>query len=199
MAKDKPKTDKDKQRLITPTFRVSYPHVFKASGMKGAEPKFSITMLFPKNADLSGLKRAMKQAKIAQFGPDESDWPDDLESPVVDGDSKKHRDKEGYKGHWAIKASSNADSKPGLVDENAEPIVDAADFYPGCYARAYIFARVWEFGGKQGIHFILDHVQKMKDGKSFGGKKPIDQVFSPVNDDGADSDADEDEDSEDFT
>ena len=178
--KNKPKANKDLSRVLTPEFRVSYPHVFKAQAIKPTDkPKFSVTMLFPKNSDLSSLKEAMKQAKIAEFGSKEN-WPDDLESPVVDGDNPKHADKEGYKGHWVIKASTNEDQRPGVVDENVQPIVDQAKFYPGCYARAYIYAYVWEYMGKQGVGFILDHVQKLRDGKSFGGKKPAEQVFSPV-------------------
>lgn len=192
--KNKPKANKDLSRVLTPEFRVSYPHVFKAQAIKPTDkPKFSVTMLFPKTADLSSLKEAMRQAKIAQFG-DKSNWPDDLESPVVDGDNPKHADKEGYKGHWVIKASTNEDQRPGVVDENVVPITDQAKFYPGCYARAYIYAYVWEYMGKQGVGFILDHVQKLRDGKSFGGKKPAEQVFSPVGTGGDDGFEEETED-----
>lgn len=186
------KANKEKQRILTPEFRVSYPHVFKPNAMKGGKPKYSITMLFSKNSDLSVVKEAMRQAKLNKFGSKEN-WPDDLESPVTDGDNAKHADKEGYKGHWAIKASTNEDQKPGVVDANVEPIVSQGDFYPGCYARAYVYAYVWEFGGKQGVGFILDHVQKLREGKSFGGKKPVEQVFSPVHSDDADSDDGESE------
>jgi hypothetical protein len=196
--KSKQKANKDLSRVLTPEFRVSYPHVFKAQAIKPTDkPKFSVTMLFPKTADLSSLKEAMRQAKIAQFGSKEN-WPDDLESPVVDGDNPKHADKEGYKGHWVIKASTNEDQRPGVVDENVEPIVDQSKFYPGCYARAYIYAYVWEYMGKQGVGFILDHVQKLRDGKSFGGKKPADQVFTPVGTGGDDSDFEEETEDMDF-
>jgi Protein of unknown function (DUF2815) len=186
MAQTKKKViNRDLCRVLTPEFRVSYPHVFKPSKMEGTSNalKYSIGMLFPKNSDLSSLKEAMKQAKIAQFGSKEN-WPDDLASPVTDGDDKKHDDKEGYKGHWVMRASSNEDQKPGVVDEDVEPILEQSKFYPGCYARAYVLAYVWEFpkgSGKFGVGFILDHVQKMRDGKPFGGKKPVDQVFTPVN------------------
>ncbi len=190
----------DQQRILTPEFRVSFPHLFKPSGFKGAAPKYSVTMLFPKNGDLKPLQAAIKAAKVAQFGPNKDAWPDHIESPVTDGDNPKFADREGYKGHWAIKAISNEDQKPGLVDQKVQPIIVQSEFYPGCYARAYVFARVWEFGGKYGVHFILDHVQKTKDGKSFGGKKPVEQVFSPVADSGDDSFADDtDIDEEDFT
>lgn len=186
--------DKDKCRVLTPEFRVSYPHVFKPSVMKGTNnaPKYSITMLFSKDSNLDIIKNAIRDAKIARFGADKNSWPKTIRSPVEDGDSAKSDGSErgeGYEGHWAIKASTNEDQRPGVVDENVQPILDQSKFYPGCYARAYVYAYVWEFpkgSGKFGVGFILDHVQKLRDGKSFGGKKPADQVFSPVNAGGAD-------------
>lgn len=183
------KADKALCRIITPEFRVSYPHVFKAQAPKPTDkPKFSITMLFPKDTDLMGqspegkprsLKEAIRNAKLAEFGPKEN-WPTDLQSPVIDGDNPKYADKEGYKGHWVMKATTSEDQRPNVVDGEMLPITDAAQLYPGCYARAYVYAYIWEYMGKQGVGFILDHVQKLRDGKSFGGKRPVEQVFSPV-------------------
>lgn len=202
---------KNSCRIITPMFRVSYPHVFNPQSPKeGDTKKFSITMLFPKDSDLMGLgcdpeddnklvkpmslKKAVLNAKVAYYGPKEN-WPDDLLSPWIDGDDpKQHKKgkKEGYHGHWVLKANSSEDSKPGLVDAEGTPITEKADFYAGCYARAFVFAYRWEFMGKEGIGFILDHVQKLKEGKAFGGKKPIDQVFGPVNT-GDDDESEEEE------
>lgn len=202
MAKTEKVDPKAKCRIVTPTFRVSYPHVFKPAQVMGkGEFKYSITMLFKKDADLTSVKEAIRNAKIAQFGPNKADWPE-LDSPVMDGDSPKYADKEGYKGHWAIKAISNENVKPGVVDYPAgDPILEQSDFYPGCYARAQVFARVWEFSGKQGIHFILDHVQKLKDGKPFSSKKSAKEAFgaTAVDDeddsvDGDDNDSDGDDD-----
>lgn len=202
--KKAPKANKDLCRIITPSFRVSYPHVFKAQQVKPTDkPKFSVTMLFAKDSELLGqspdgkprsMKEVIKNAKLAEFGSKEN-WPDGLESPVIDGDDPKFADKEGYKGHWVIKATTSEDQRPSVVDAEMVPITEASDFYPGCYARAYIYAYVWEYMNKQGVGFILDHVQKLRDGKSFGGKKPVEQVFSPViADDGDDEDFDADDD-----
>jgi Protein of unknown function (DUF2815) len=187
--KTKSKAEKDLCRIITPEFRVSFPHVFKPQAPKPKDtPKYSITMLFPKGVELKGtspdgeprtLKEVMRNAKVAAFGPDKDEWPE-LESPVNDGDDPKYADKEGYKGHWVIKASTSQDQKPSVVDREMNVITDPAELYPGCYARAYVFARDWEYMGKKGIQFILDHVQKTREGKSFGGKKPVEQVFKPL-------------------
>lgn len=187
----KSKADKDNCRLITPEFRVSYPHVFKPQAPKPTDkPKYSITMLFPKNTDLMGvapgpeqtprgLKEVIRNAKVAEFGAKEN-WPANLQSPVADGDAPQFAGKEGYKGHWVIKAVTSADQRPSVVDRNMVPISEPNDLYPGCYARAYVYAYVWEYMGKIGVGFILDHVQKLREGKSFGGKKPVEQVFAPL-------------------
>lgn len=200
------KTDKELCRLVTPEFRLSYPHLAKAQSPKeGDKPKFSITMLFPKDTELMGhylhtnpdgsriekprgLKEVIRNAKIVEFGQDKSEWPDDLQSPVIDGDDPKHADKEGYAGHWVIKASTMEENRPSVVDEEGKliPLEDIQSrVYPGCYARAYVYAFVYFYPNrakpmKKGITFVLDHVQFIRDGKSFGGKKSADQVFGPV-------------------
>lgn len=202
--KTKSKADKNLFRIVTPEFRVSYPHVFKAQAPNPKDtPKFSITMLFPKNVKLIGqspegkprsIDQVIRNAALEAYGA-EDQWPDPMLTPKVDGDLAKHANKEGYKGHWAYKATSSADQKPQVVDNEMNIITEPSVLYPGCYARAYIFARPYEYMGNQGIHFILDHVQKLRDGKSFGGKKPIEQVFSPVasvDNDESDEDAEAD-------
>lgn len=182
---------KNECQMTTPPFRVSYPHLFKPQGIKGAVEKYSITMLFPKDKEIAGyflndgveeprtLKGIIAKAKTMAFGPKEN-WPTGIKSPVVDGDLPKYEKNEGYKGHWVIKATSNADTKPTLLNIDGEAITDPADFYPGCYAEAFIFARVWEHEtGGTGVQFIVDHVRKTADGKTFGGKMSASSVFKP--------------------
>lgn len=177
-------------RMITFEGRVCYPHLFKAAQVMGkGEAKYSMILSVPKDQELVGtdldgnpitLKQLIRNAKIAAFGPDKKNWPEGMQSPVIDGDAPKYAGKEGYEGCWLIKAASNEAARPGVVDAMVKPITDPAQFYPGCYARMQIFARVWEYMGKQGVHFILDHVQKTRDGKSFGGKKAASEVFQPI-------------------
>lgn len=202
------KENKDLCRMISPRFRTSYPHLFKPHAAKpGDKLKYALTMLYSKDESLAGLasdgvtprtiQEVIRNAKIAEFGPDKANWPSDLESPVTDGDDPKFADKEGYKGHWVIKASTGEDQRPSVVDRNMVPITDPAEVYPGCYARAYIYAYVWFYPNrkqpmKKGIGFILDHVQKLGEGKSFGGKKPIEQVFAPLPDESGSAEASDD-------
>jgi hypothetical protein len=80
-------------------------------------------------------------------------------------------------------------SKPGVYSKERDDdgrwvvIEDAQEFYPGCYARASVFANVWEYMGKRGVSLILDHVQKLGDGKPFSSKKSAEQAFDTLVDD----------------
>lgn len=187
----------DQLRLLTSEGRVSYPHLFKPNAVKaGDKPKYSLTLLMPKDTDLKPLKKVIRLAKEAKWGVDKTKWPKNLMGPVNDGDDPQYADKEGYPGHWIVKASTNEDQKPGVVDQNVEPILDQSKFYPGCYARAYVYAYAWEYMGKNGVSFILDHVQKTRDGKSFAGKKAAGDVFQPVAAPAGAAGNDEDEDDE---
>lgn len=193
----KKKTDKEDQRTVTPEFRVSYAHVFKPHQFKPADkPKYSVTMLFPKSTDMSVLKLIIKHAKIDFFGPNKEDWPDGIISPIQDGDipdKKTGLVKEGYKGHWAIKATTNEDQPPQVVDAKLQKIIDPRVFYSGCYAFAYVYAYGWEYGDKVGVSLILDGVQKSRDGKPFGGKKAANQMFNPLKGSVDDDDDDDDD------
>lgn len=183
--------EKSDQRIITPEFRVSFPHVFKAQAMPGTNnaPKFSVTMLFDKNSNMDLIKKAIHAAKVEKFGANKDKWPKTIKGPVQDGDGEAGITKKtgermaGYENSWVVKASTNENQKPGVVDRDGQEIIRESDFYAGCYARAYIYAYVWEFpkgSGKYGVGFILDHLQKLRDGKAFGGKKPVGEVFGAL-------------------
>jgi Protein of unknown function (DUF2815) len=195
MKQEKKKNSRNSERsLTTPECRLAFVHVFKPSAMKGAEPKFSVTMLFPKKTDLSKIKLALKHAKIDEWGPDADEWPEGLHSPVQDGDAFPQY--QGFAGHWAVKATSGVDFRPAVVGPDMEEIIDPSKLYAGCYARASIYARAWEFGNKQGVQFILDGVQKIRDGTPFGGRKGVDQMFGRI--ESEESSAAEDEDDSSF-
>lgn len=172
----KKKMDIAKKKALTPTFRVSYPHLFEAHAFKDAEAKFSLTMLFPKDTDLAPLKKAVHNAIIEKYGSDKADWPEELRMPFRNGDKKK--DQEGYEGHIFVRATSK--KKPGVIDQKKEKIEDEETLYAGCYARATLIAFCYENSGNIGVSFALQNVQKVKDGKPFSGRKAAEDEFDEV-------------------
>ena len=174
---------KNPAKCTSPEFRVSYPHVFKAhSGFEGQEPKFSITMLFPKDTDLKELKRAALNAAVEKFGPKEK-WPKVFRLPFRDGDEKS--DLQGYEGHTFVAASSK--QRPGVINGQKIPIIKEDEtFYAGCYARATLIAFAYDTAGNKGVSFALQNIQKLGDGEPFSGRKKAEEEFDSV-DDGSDN------------
>lgn len=187
----------DGLRIVTDEFRASHPHVFKPSTIKGGDKAtYSIEMLFDKKTTkVSELQAPLITAAKEKWGPDKKKWPSPLMLPIKDGDkprmNKKSRQMEvipEHKGMWVVRASSSAEfSKPHVVGKDPKvALTDESQFYPGCYARAYLKAHAYEFADKFGVKFILDGVQFIRDGKALGGKKPADQMFGVIEGDEGD-------------
>jgi hypothetical protein len=166
-----------------PEFRVSFENIHKPRAFKeGMEAKYSVTMLFPKNADLKELKRAAANAASEKWGDDKSRWPKNLKTPFRNGD--KESDQEDYAGKIFVRASSK--EKPALVDQKLDPIPSdengRAVFYSGCYARASLVAFAYDTQGNRGISFSVMSVQKTRDGERFGGRRSAVDEFDAVED-----------------
>jgi len=163
---------KEFKKVVTPKFRVSFPNVFKPTSFQGGDPFYTLTMLFDKDTDISELKKLANLAKVEKFG---ANPPKGLRSPFRDGDEK---DFDGYEGVTFISAKSK--SKPGLVDQDLQEIIDPEAFYAGCYARATITAYGYDTRGNKGVAFGLQNIQKLGDGEPFSGKTKAKDDFSAV-------------------
>jgi hypothetical protein len=163
------------KRCMTPEFRVSFPSMFKPKAFEGQEAKFGLTMLFPKTTDLKELKRAAFNAAVEKWGTKDK-WPKNLRLPFRDGNEKA--DMEGYKDTTFVSATSK--QQPGLVNKAVEEIISEAEFYPGCYARATLIAFAYDQKGNKGVSFSLQNVQKIRDGKSFSGRRKASDEFDAV-------------------
>lgn len=164
--------------VMTPKFRASYAYVFRPSKpmQLGGEPKYSITMLFEKTADLSALKKAVQEAAAEKWGPDKTKWPKNLRSPFRDQGEK---DKPGYE-PGCIFITATSKQRPGLVDAKLQEIIEEKEFYSGCYARATVRAFAYDQAGNRGVSFGLQNIQKLADGEPLGGRTRPEDDFEPV-------------------
>lgn len=161
-------------RVVTPTFRASYPQLFEAKAMdEKSEAKYSIQMIFSKNADLSGLKALVSEAVKAKWADKP---PKKLQLPFRDGDEEK--EEEVYTNSIFMNAASKF--KPGVVDQDVQPILNQSEFYPGCYARASVTAYAWEYMGKAGVSLGLQNVQKVKEGDRLDGAVSAESEFEAI-------------------
>ena len=170
----------ENQNVMTPRFRASFANVFRpGKAMEdGGEPKYGVMMLFDKGADLTALKQAAQKAVVDKWGADKAKWPKNLRLPFRDQGEKEG---EAYvKGAYFITATSK--QKPGLVDQRNQPIIDEAEFYSGCYARATVRAFAYDKAGNRGVAFGLQNIQKLADGEPLSGRRRAEEEFEPVDD-----------------
>jgi hypothetical protein len=167
---------KEITKLITPAFRVSFPHVFEpnedAKTAKG-KPKYQVSLLFPPDTDLKAMKKMAEAAVKDKWGDNP---PKRIKTPFLDAGDYEY---DGYEKGWTLVRCSTV-QKPEIIDGAKQPLAES-DFYPGCWARASVRAFCWEDdkGGK-GVSFGFMNLQKLKDDESFSGRAKADDEFDEV-------------------
>ena len=184
-----PNETNDALTVVTPEATASYAYVFEArpSLNPDGEPQFSITLVFPKSADLSKLKAAAKAAVRKRWGDKP---PAGLRSPFRDGDAE-----EGKAGDPtfadSIFISAKSKQRPGVVDQALRPIMDPVQFYSGCKCRASVYAFAYDKGGNKGVTFFLNNLQKLGEGTRLSGRRPAEADFDAVAGSGASDDGED--------
>lgn len=171
----------DGTKVVTEKVRFSYAYLFEPqSGMDGGEPKYSVTLLVPKddkvtlNKMKAALKLAAENGKSTKFG---GKIPSNLKQPIRDGDTDDAADgKEGYPGHYFVRCASK--TAPGIVDSTGQKILDSSEVYSGCYGRASLNAYAYNTNGNKGVTFGLNNVMKLEDGESLGGRARAEDDFA---------------------
>jgi hypothetical protein len=149
-----------KTKIMTPEFRVSYPALMKARSAPGSDvEKFSVVMIFDKSTDISALRQLAKEAILEKW-PTEKTRPKNLRTPFRDGDKEKDG-VEGYQNAIFITASSKM--RPGVVDQDVQPVIDESVVYPGCYARATVVAYAYDQAGNRGVAFVAAAAEEEED------------------------------------
>lgn len=159
--------------------RFSYANVFVATIAPGSTiAKFSTSLIWKKTnkaftAVINAAVEAAKKKGVSDLW--KGKLPPVLKMPVRDGDVDRPDDA-NYAGCYFMNASST--TRPGVVDENKQEILNKDDFYSGCYGRANINFYAFDKNGSKGIACGLNHVQKIADGDRLGSGRPdIDDAF----------------------
>lgn len=155
-------------KVVTGKVRLSYANIFQPRGMDGQEPKYSVCLLIPKSdkETIKAINEAMEQAKKDGASKWNGKIPTKVKTTFYDGDVEKPED-EAYAGCYYLNASNKR--KPGVVDANVQPILDATEVYSGCYGRAVVNFYAYNAQGSKGITASLQHIQKVSDGEPLGG------------------------------
>lgn len=153
------------KRFVTVEGVMSYPHVFEPSSYEGSEPKYSCSILVPKEGSDSFIEEleALQDAAIKEAFGDKV--PRNFQRwGITDGDEKNDPTAHG---NWIIKAANK--QKPKVVDSDKNEILDKGEIYGGAYCRMNLQAFSYGNSTQAGVTLQLLAVQKTKDGQPFGG------------------------------
>ena len=167
----------DGTKVITSKVRFSYLHVFEPQGINGSEPKYSVSLIIPKNDKelVAAIEKAIDNAKEAgKSGKFGGKIPTNLKTPLRYGDEDRPDD-ENYANSYFLNA--NCKTKPGRVYKDGRAIENELDLYSGCYGRASISFYAFNTNGNKGIACGLNNLQKLEDGESLGGRVSAERDF----------------------
>lgn len=157
--------------------RFSYAHVFEAQSIDGSDPKYSVNIIISKDdkENLQAIKDAIAAAKDeGKTKKWDGKIPGRLKLPLRDGDEERPDD-EVYENSMFINCSSK--SRPSVVDEDLNPIMDKDEFYSGCYGRVSVNFYPFNTKGNKGIAAGLNNVQKLEDGEKLSGGSTATEDF----------------------
>lgn len=168
--------------VVTGKVRLSYTHVWQPASINGSEPKYSVSLIIPKD-DAATLDRIEKAVTAAQELGRTSKWggkiPKNLKLPLRDGDEE--RDDEAYQDSMFVNANSN--TAPQIIDRSRNPILDESEVYSGCYARVSLTFYPFDSNGNRGVACGLGNIQKLADGEPLGGRTRAEDDFADDLDD----------------
>jgi hypothetical protein len=179
---------------MTPEGRAAWPAIFEAklNDLNG-KMEYSLQLLIPEEVDLSDMKRHAKAALEKKWG---NKPPKGLRSPFRNGTDEKE-DFEDYEGVIFINMKSN--DKPGVVDQDVNPILDPSELLPGDIVRCTYNAYAYDMKGNKGVAFGLRNVQKIRKGEPMkGGRTRAEDDFGPVSGGGSTTGAADNADMGDF-
>lgn len=180
-AKAAPNKAKEKS-IVTPIFRVSFPHAFEPHSMDGGAPKYGVTAVFDKKKfsdkdkqRWAAMEALANEVSMAKFKKRIKELPANFKKPIRDGAEKEGLD--GF-GPGLVFTNLTTKFKPGVIDKDGKTkiIDDPEAFYPGCYARATVTCYGYDNKGK-GIAFGLMNLQKLGDGARLDSRTDAEDDF----------------------
>lgn len=166
--------------------RWSYANVWDPKAIDGGKPKYSVSLIIPKDdtATIDKIKAAIQaayeegQSKLKGNGKSVPPLAA-IKNPLRDGDIEKPDD-ETYANSYFINANSG--TAPGIVDADRNPILDRSEMYSGVKGRASINLYAYNVNGNRGIACGLNNLQKISDGTPLGGKSRAEDDFDTEDD-----------------
>jgi hypothetical protein len=175
------------EKIITPTFHISYPQVFEPKANDQGEFFYSASFVFPAGTDLSKLKEAAVEAGREKFG---TKFDAGVKAGTYKLPFRTDTEDKGYP-EGATFFSAKTKTKPGIVsrypgpDNKPQAIHDEDAVYPGALFRASIRFYGYEAKGNKGVGVALNNLQKVGDSDRWDGRMKAEDEFEADSDEAA--------------
>jgi hypothetical protein len=174
----------ERKTLISPKGRCAFVQLLTPRAFEESEPKFSVVMLFDKEAQASPeFKRMVKAYSEERDRLYPNGAPANFKSPFRNSSEKESLPPD------CIFVSLTTTRKPETVDADGQELFESSKLYSGIYGRASMSIYGYDKKGNKGIAFGLNNFQKLDDGEKMVGTTAA-QDFGFVNKDDANVDID---------
>ena len=161
--------------------RWSYANVWEPKAINGGTPKYSVSLIIPKDDTVTvakikaAIEAAYNEGAAKLKGNGRSVPPlTTIKNPLRDGDLERPDDP-AYANAYFVNA--NSATVPGIVDADRNEIITRSEVYSGVYGRASINFYAFNSNGNRGIACGLNNLQKFRDGEPLGGKASASSDF----------------------
>lgn len=170
-------------KVITGKVRASYAHIFEAHSMNEDAPKkYSVSIIIPKTDTqmIETIEKAIDQAKEDSKAKWNGKVPNNLKTPLRDGDIDREDDS-NYENAYFINATST--NAPGIVDQNKIRLTEPGTIVSGDYIRASINFYGYNVNGNKGIAAGLNNIQLVEKGEALSGASKAEDDFDELDTD----------------
>lgn len=174
-------------RIHTPEGTARYVSILQprqrkdAKGNPQGDPKYQITVIFDSADDVKAMRKAAQDVGVEAFGSKfmdlvkrgKANWPFVDNTDKTDDDDNRTP---GFEDDDGVSVGFKSKDKPGIVDTDAEPIMDKSEIYDGMRVR--VSCRPFAYDNEsKGVAFYLINVQKLGDGDRLSGDPSAEDDF----------------------
>lgn len=143
--------------LMSPVCRMIWPSLFAPTKMREQaedQAKHQITILIPKDADITALQTAAKDAATEKFGAKKTTG---IRSPFRKTEEKDKLAE--FAEDYPFYITARSKDKPGVVGPSGKAVDDPEQVYSGRHCRVSMQAFAYDTAGNKGVSFGLQNVQ----------------------------------------
>lgn len=173
--------------IVLEHVRIAFVNIFEPAENLSGDLKYSLQVRIEKD-DMNNVARARAAVEKAITKGMQTKWggkkPVFRYEPLRDGDKEIESGEQTDKslaGHYFFTANKDPKyGRPGIVDENLQPVMNTEKFYSGCYVNIDVNPFPYKNGGNNGVGWGLSNIMFVEDGDRLDGQRSAQDAFGSL-------------------